>query len=112
MEKFEPKTFVKNQIEALRKAIGKERALIAVSGGVDSSTCAVLAHRAIGDNLICIMLDDAFMREGEPERVSQLLSQSPLNLPMRVVNVRDRFLRAMKSLRDAEEKRKVFRETF
>jgi GMP synthase (glutamine-hydrolysing) len=112
MEKFEPKTFVKDQVEAIRKAIGKERALIAVSGGVDSSTCAVLTHQAIDDNLICIMLDDAFMREGEPERVSQLLSRPPLNLPMRVVNVRDRFLHAMKSLRDAEEKRKVFRETF
>lgn len=112
VEKFDPKEFVKKQTEAIRKTIGKERALIAVSGGVDSSTCAVLAHRAVGDNLICIMLDDAFMREGEPEKVSQLLSQPPLNLPMRVVNARDRFLRAMKSLRDAEEKRKVFRETF
>jgi len=112
MEKFESKVFVKNQTEAIRKAVGKERALIAVSGGVDSSTCAVLANRAIGDNLICIMLDDAFMRGGEPERVSHLLSQPPLNLPMRVVNVRARFLRTMKSLRDAEEKRKVFRETF
>ena len=96
----------------IQKNIGKERALIAVSGGVDSSTCAVLTHRAIGDNLICIMLDDAFMREGEPEKVTQLLSKPPLNLPMRVVNVQSRFLRAMKGLRDAEEKRKVFRQTF
>lgn len=112
MEKFEPKEFVKHQTVAIRKAIGKEKALIAISGGVDSSTCAVLAHRALGDNLICVMLDDAFMREGEPESVSQLLSRRPLNLPMRVLNVRLRFLRAMKGLRDAEEKRKVFRETF
>ena len=112
MERFDSEKFVKNQTETIRRDIGKEKALIAVSGGVDSSTCAVLVNRAIGSNLICIMLDDAFMREGEPERVSHLLSQPPLNLPMRVVNVRERFLRAMKGMRDAEEKRKMFRETF
>jgi GMP synthase (glutamine-hydrolysing) len=112
MDKFEPKEFVKEQVKAIQKTIGKEKTLIAVSGGVDSSTCAVLTNRAIGNNLICIMLDDGFMREGEPERVTQLLSQPPLNLPMRVVNVRSRFLLAMKGLRDAEEKRKVFRQTF
>ena len=106
-----PKEFVNEQVKVLKEIIGKEKALIAVSGGVDSSTCAVLTHQAIGDNLICIMLDDAFMREGEPEEVSQLLSQSPLNLPVRVVAT-NRFLRAMKGLRDAEEKRKAFRETF
>jgi GMP synthase (glutamine-hydrolysing) len=112
LKKFEPEEFVKEQVKKTKEAIGKEKALIAVSGGVDSSTCAVLVHKAVGDNLICIMLDDAFMREGEPERVAHLLSQPPLKLPMRVVNVRDRFLRAMKGLRDAEEKRKAFRETF
>jgi len=112
LKKFAPKEFVNKQVKAIKETIGKKKALIAVSGGVDSSMCAVLTHRAIGDNLICIMLDDAFMREGEPERVSQLLSQSPLNLPMCVLNVQDRFLHAMKGLRDAEEKRKTFRETF
>jgi GMP synthase (glutamine-hydrolysing) len=112
LEEFVPKEFVKEQVKQIKEVIGRERALIAVSGGVDSSTCAVLTHQAIGDNLICIMLDDAFMREGESERVSQLLSQPPLGLPMQVVNVQNRFLRAMKGLRDAEEKRKAFRETF
>jgi GMP synthase (glutamine-hydrolysing) len=112
LEKFIPIEFVKEELKQIKGAIGKEKALIAVSGGVDSSTCAVLTHRAIGDNLICILLDDAFMREGEPERVSHLLSQPPLDLPMRVVNAQNRFLRAMRGLRDAEEKRKAFRETF
>jgi len=92
--------------------LGRERALIAVSGGVDSSTCAALVHRAIGENLLCVMLDDAFMRESEPERVAQLLSQPPLNMPMKILNVQERFLNEMKELRDAEEKRKVFRENF
>lgn len=112
MKAFEPEQFVNMQVRKIQETISKEKALIAVSGGVDSCTCAVLTHKAIGNNLVCIMLDDAFMREGEPERVAQLLSQPPLNLPMRVVNVRSRFLRALKGLRDAEEKRKAFRETF
>ncbi|MEM3696272.1 MAG: ATP-binding protein [Candidatus Bathyarchaeia archaeon] len=112
MESFEAENFVKNQIEEIRKKIGNEKALVAVSGGVDSSTCAVLTHKAIGENLACVILDDAFMREGEPERVAEILSNPPLNVPTKVVDVRERFLQNMKGLRDAEEKRKKFRETF
>jgi len=112
LQEFNPKKFVEKQVTEIRKVIGKERALIAVSGGVDSSTCAVLVNRAIGENLQCIMLDDAFMRENEPERVAYLLSQPPLGLPMKVMNVQRRFLKALEGLADAEEKRKMFRETF
>ena len=112
MNDFDPKDFVEKQIKAIKKVIGRERALIAVSGGVDSTTCAVLTHRALGENLLCVILDTAFMREGEPEKVAQILSQPPLNLPMKVVKVQERFLSEMKGLRDAEEKRKKFRETF
>jgi len=109
---FDPKEFVEKQTEEIRSTLGGERALIAVSGGVDSSTCAALVHLAIGDNLLCVMLDDAFMREGEPEKVATLLSRPPLSLPIKVLNVQERFLEEMRELRDAEEKRKVFRETF
>lgn len=112
METFDPKKFVEAEIEEVRKKIGNEKALVAVSGGVDSTTCAVLTHKAIGENLVCVMLDDAFMREGEPERVAEILSKPPLKVPTKVVDVRERFLNAMKGLRDAEEKRKMFRETF
>jgi len=104
--------FVDKEVREIREVLGRERALIAVSGGVDSSTCAALVHRGIGDNLLCVMLDDAFMRKGEPERVAQLLSQPPLDLLIKVLNVQERFLTEMRELRDAEEKRKVFRETF
>ena len=112
MEKFDAKSFVETQIEELRKTIGNERTLVAVSGGVDSTTCAVLTHKAIGENLVCVILDDAFMRMGEPEHVAGVLSKPPFNVPMKIVDVRERFLKAMKSLSDAEEKRKRFRETF
>jgi len=112
LETFDPKKFVDTEIEETRKKIGAEKALVAVSGGVDSSTCAVVTHKAIGENLVCVILDDAFMREGEPKRVAEILSKPPLNVPTKIVNVRERFLQAMKGLRDAEEKRKMFRETF
>ncbi len=109
---FDPKRFVEVQTEETKKSIGSEKALVAVSGGVDSTTCAVLTHKAIGENLVCIMLDDAFMREGEPKRVAEILSKPPFSVSIKIVNVRERFLQAMKGLRDAEEKRKRFRETF
>jgi len=112
LEAFDPKVFVEAIIGEIEKSIGNEKALVAVSGGVDSSSCAVLTHGAIGENLVCVILDDAFMRENEPERVTEILSKPPLNVPTKVVNVRERFLQAMKGLRDAEEKRKMFRETF
>ncbi|UCE43657.1 MAG: GMP synthase [Candidatus Bathyarchaeota archaeon] len=112
MQRFDPKEFVDRQVMEIRRTVGSEKALIAVSGGVDSSTCAALTHRALKENLLCVMLDDAFMRIGEPERVRELLAQPPINLPLRILRVQKRFLKALKGLHDAEEKRKAFRETF
>jgi len=112
LETFDPKRFVEAHILELKKRIGNKKALVAVSGGVDSTTCAVLTHKAMGENLVCVILDDAFMREREPERVAEILSKPPFNVPTKIVNVRERFLQSMKGLRDAEEKRKKFRETF
>ena len=112
MQEFNPQEFINKQVAEIRKAVNGEKALIAVSGGVDSTTCAVLAHRALGENFLCVTIDDAFMRIGEPERIAQLLSQPPLNLPMKILNVQKRFLSTLEELRDAEEKRKAFRETF
>ncbi|MCX8205261.1 MAG: GMP synthase [Candidatus Nezhaarchaeota archaeon] len=112
LESFDPRRFVEDKVREIKQAIGRRRALVAVSGGVDSSTCAVLTHMAIGDNLVCVMLDDAFMRFSEPERVAEALSRPPLSLPVKIERVQERFLGALEGLRDAEEKRKAFRATF
>lgn len=112
LETFDAKDFVSAEVEEIKKLIGKEKVLVAVSGGVDSMTCAVLTHKAIGEKLICVMLDDAFMRQGEPEHVAETLTKPPFNVPIKIIDVRERFLTAMKDLVDAEEKRKKFRETF
>ncbi|MFB0514155.1 MAG: ATP-binding protein, partial [Candidatus Bathyarchaeia archaeon] len=112
MQAFNPQELIEKQTAEIRKLVGDEKALIAVSGGVDSTTSAVLTYRAIGDNLLCVILDDAFMREGEPQRVADLVSKPPIRLPIKILDVRERFLNALKGLQDAEEKRKMFRETF
>jgi len=90
--------------------VGEGRAAIATSGGVDSTACAALAHRALGDRLICFFLDTGFMREGEVEEVRNLLTS--LGLPLKVLSVRERFLEALRGKEDAEAKRVAFRETF
>ncbi len=112
MQAFNPEKFISRQVAQTRELIGKERALIAVSGGVDSTTSAVLTFKAIGSNLLCVMLDDAFMREGEPQHIANIVSQPPVKLPIEILDVKERFIEAMKGLKDAEEKRKAFRETF
>ena len=112
MEAFSPKRFVETTIAEMKRVIGSEKALVAASGGVDSTTCAVLTRKAIGENLVCIILDDAFMRQSEPENVAHMLSKSPFDVPAKIVNARDRFFGAMNGLKDAEEKRKAFREAF
>lgn len=112
MQGFEAKAFVEGQVGEIRKVLGKERALIACSGGVDSTTCAVLTHRAIGRELVCVFIDTGFMRLGEPERVVKTLGSEPLSLPIRLVDMRKEFLEALAGLEDAEEKRKAFRGAF
>jgi GMP synthase (glutamine-hydrolysing) len=112
MPEFDAKPFLDKQIAATRASLMGEKALIAVSGGVDSTVSAAITHRAIGGNLSCVFIDDNFMRLGEPERVKQLLSSPPLSLPIKVLDERERFMAALKGLKDAEDKRKAFRDTF
>ena len=112
MSDIDVAAFVDGQVKAVKEALGDERALIAVSGGVDSTVSAVITHRALGDNLVCVFIDDNFMRLEEPEMVKAMLSAPPLNLPVKVLNERERFMSALAGMGDAEEKRKAFRETF
>ncbi len=101
-EKFIPKAIdrIKNEIEG--------RAIIALSGGVDSSVCAELAYRAIGENLHPIYIDTGLMRKGETERIAHIFSHMSLH----IVFAKDRFLGALKGITDPEEKRKAIGETF
>ena len=111
-ESFDAEKFIAEQMIEVRKVLGGERALIACSGGVDSTTCAVLTHRVVGDNLVCVFIDTNFMRLGEPERVVEALRGPPLSLPVKLIRANEQFMDALKGLSDAEEKRKAFRSTF
>jgi GMP synthase (glutamine-hydrolysing) len=104
--------FIAVQAENIRRALGTDKAIIAVSGGVDSTTCAALTRQAIGRNLVCVFIDTGFMRRGEPERVKRSLAKPPLRLPLKIVRAQKRFVENLHGLIDAEEKRKKFRETF
>lgn len=104
------KEFIEEKIQEIKATVGSEKAISALSGGVDSSTCTVLAHRAIGDNLKIIFIDDGLMREKEPEDVSKIFSD--LGIKVDIVDAQEEFFQALKGKVDPEEKRKAFRNIF
>lgn len=97
--------FVEQAVREIRAKVGDKRVLLALSGGVDSSTLAFLLHRAIGDQLTCMFIDQGFMRKYEPERLVKLF-QEQFHIPVEYVNARDRFLQRLEGVTDPEEKRK------
>jgi GMP synthase (glutamine-hydrolysing) len=103
-------SFVKNAVDEIRRVAGNERCIIALSGGVDSSTAAILASNAIGKNLVAVFVDHGFMREGEPEFVKNAFKEFPMRLI--IVNSRERFLKSLKGIKDPERKRKIIGREF
>jgi GMP synthase (glutamine-hydrolysing) len=104
------KSFIRAKIKELKKKAGKDVAICATSGGVDSMVCAALAHRALRKNLIALFIDDGLMREGEPQLVSTILKGRGIRTV--VVKAAPDFFRALKGKTDPEDMRKAFRDTF
>jgi len=102
--------FIDRAVKEIRETVGKSRCIIALSGGVDSSTAAVLASKAIGKNLTAVFVDHGFMREGEPEAVAETFKKFDLNFVM--VDAKERFLERLKGVVDPELKRKIIGEEF
>lgn len=100
------KAFVEESIREIRAKVGDKRVLLALSGGVDSSTLAFLLHEAIGDQLTCMFIDQGFMRKGEPERLMEIFAQQ-FHIKVEYVNARDRFLAKLKGVTEPEEKRRI-----
>lgn len=96
--------FVEQSIREIRAKVGDKRVLLALSGGVDSSTLAFLLHQAIGDRLTCVFIDQGFMRKNEPERLVKLF-QEQFHIKVEYVNARDHFLAEIAGVTDPEEKR-------
>ena len=102
--------FAERQIEEIKRVVGPETAVSALSGGVDSAVATVLAHKALGKRLKVIFLDDGLMRQDEPKTVKAGFKK--LGIPVKIVDVKKTFFRALKGLTDPEEKRIVFSDTF
>ena len=96
-------------VEALTSQID-DTAIIACSGGIDSTVAAVLANNAVGDLLHCVYVDTGFMRKGETEEVREMLTDLGLNL--KVVDASDRFFKHLEGVTEPEQKRKVIGEQF
>nr|WP_303714977.1 glutamine-hydrolyzing GMP synthase [Methanoculleus marisnigri] len=95
--------FIDQAVRQIRETAGGDKVVMALSGGVDSSVCAALATRAIGDQLVPIYVDTGLMRKGETERIQSLFADANL----RVVDAADEFFEALAGITDPEEKRKA-----
>ena len=107
-----PHTFVEQAMENVRTRVGpNERVICGLSGGVDSTVAAVLCHRAIGERLTCIFVDNGLLRLGEFEEVVHTL-RDEMHLPLLAVDARDEFLTALAGATDPETKRKIIGRVF
>ncbi|MEM1997226.1 MAG: glutamine-hydrolyzing GMP synthase [Candidatus Bathyarchaeia archaeon] len=109
-QNWEMSDFIKRAIEEVKASVRDGKAIIALSGGIDSSTAAVLAMKAIGERLTAVFVDHGFMREGEPEFIKEVFGKMGINLI--VVETRERFYNRLRGITDPELKRKIIGEEF
>jgi len=102
-------SFIEDAVEEVDEAVGDANAVIALSGGVDSSVAAALAYRAIGDRLTPVYVDTGLMRKGETDQIRETFSYMD---SLRIVEAQDRFLDALAGITDPEEKRHAIGEQF
>lgn len=106
---FNPTTFINESTENIQKTL-KGKALIAFSGGVDSTVCAALVNKAVGKQLIAVHVDTGYMRKNEADHVKQLMEE--MNLNYRFIDASDEYYEALKDVVDPEKKRKIIGEKF
>lgn len=108
---FEPESFIDSKLEEIKKAAGKNKVILALSGGVDSSVAAILVNKAIEENLICIHIDNGLMRKDESKKVIELFKKH-YKLNLIFVDASELFLKKLKNIFDPEQKRKIIGKTF
>lgn len=103
-------SFIEEAVKEVERAIGRSGGIIALSGGVDSSTTAALAAKAIGKRLTAVFVDHGFMREGEPEFVKNIFEKYGMDVI--IAREAERFMKRLKGVTDPEQKRKIIGEEF
>jgi len=105
------KSFCDGAISQIKDAVGDKKVIMGLSGGVDSSVAATLIHKAIGNNLFCIFVDNGLLRKNEKQGLEKSLG-SGLDLNIRFVDAQEKFLTALKDVTDPEKKRKIIGNLF
>ncbi|MCL2017147.1 MAG: glutamine-hydrolyzing GMP synthase [Defluviitaleaceae bacterium] len=103
--------YITKEVQKIRQTVGTEKVLLALSGGVDSSVCAMLLAKAIPSQLYCIFIDQGLMRLNEGNEIEQVFSQQP-QLNFIRINAKERFLARLKNITEPETKRKIIGEEF
>jgi GMP synthase (glutamine-hydrolysing) len=104
-------TFLEETIPRIKQQVGDKKVLLALSGGVDSSTLAFLLNQAIGKQLTCMFIDQGFMRKGEPEFLMEFFDKK-FHIKVEYINARERFIDKLNGITDPEEKRKIIGREF
>lgn len=106
-----PDSFIQSSIDAIKALVGDKKVICGLSGGVDSTVTAVLIHKAIGDQLQCVFVDNGLLRKNEFKNVLEIFDKD-LHLPVKGVDASDLFLERLKEVTDPETKRKIIGKTF
>jgi len=106
---FDAEKFIREAIEKIKKEV-PGKTLLAFSGGVDSTVCAALVNKAIGNQLIAVNIDTGYMRKNEPETIKKLMKEMGLNY--RFIDASKKFYKALKGVKNPERKRKIIGENF
>jgi GMP synthase (glutamine-hydrolysing) len=110
LQELNTSQFIDEKVNEIKNIVGTGTAINALSGGVDSSVVTMLGHKALGNNLKAVFIDNGIMRQGEPERVAGLFKK--LGVEVTVVDARNEFFSALKGITDPEEKREAITQTF
>ena len=104
-------SFIEEACDRVRRQVGHQKVVLGLSGGVDSSVVAALLHKAIGDQLTCIFVNNGLLRSREEEMVQRVFGEN-FHLRLKYVDAADRFLKSLKGITDPEEKRKIIGREF
>lgn len=110
-EFFDSGDFIRNSIKEIKTLAGKEKVICALSGGVDSSVAAVLAHKALGKKLNCVFVDTGLLRAGDRERIEKVFKKK-FHFNIKVADASSVFLERLSGVTDPEKKRKIIGATF